>query len=78
MDIDNRKILMGKAKITPTDNGPLYIQGDFVLLDPQGNEFILSGENELWLCRCGHSEEKPFCDGHHKKVGFKSEVKAKA
>jgi CDGSH-type Zn-finger protein len=37
----------------------------------------LSGRTAISLCRCGHSENKPFCDGTHRKVNFQSEVKAR-
>jgi CDGSH-type Zn-finger protein len=51
-------------------NGPLVVSGDFQLLDSQGNE--CKKREKIFLCRCGHSENKPFCDGTHKKTGFES------
>jgi CDGSH-type Zn-finger protein len=58
-------------------NGPLRITGNFVIKDPQGNAFDLSGRTTISLCRCGHSENKPFCDGTHNRVGFQSVVEAR-
>jgi CDGSH-type Zn-finger protein len=68
---------MPSTKIVPSNNGPLRIEGDFEIVDPQGKAFGLAGRTSISLCRCGHSENKPFCDGTHKKVGFKSEVQAR-
>ncbi|HJY85921.1 MAG TPA: CDGSH iron-sulfur domain-containing protein [Candidatus Acidoferrales bacterium] len=64
------------AKITPLDNGPLRVEGEFEILDPRGNRFGLGGRPAVSLCRCGHSANKPFCDGSHKTVGFQSVVEA--
>ncbi len=69
---------MEATKITVSKNGPLRIEGDFVILDAEGATFDLAGRKAIALCRCGHSENKPFCDGSHKRVGFQSEVKARA
>ncbi|TND09869.1 MAG: zinc finger CDGSH-type domain-containing protein [Bacteroidetes bacterium] len=63
------------SKITITKNGPIHVQGDFEICDPNGNTFDLGGK-DAWLCRCGQSEKKPFCDGKHKACGFVSEVSA--
>ena len=57
------------------------IEGDFVLEDAEGNTFDLSGRNKISLCRCGHSKNKPFCDGSHhgrsdSNEKFDSEIKA--
>jgi CDGSH-type Zn-finger protein len=64
------------TEITPKDNGSLRISGEFVIRDADGNAFDLGGRTEISLCRCGHSNNKPFCDGTHKKIGFQSVVRA--
>ncbi|MCL0030848.1 CDGSH iron-sulfur domain-containing protein [Dehalococcoidia bacterium] len=66
---------MVKPKIRATDNGPLHVQGVNELLD--GLSQPLKVENEIWLCRCGCSKNKPFCDGSHNKVNFKDESRSK-
>ncbi len=66
------------AKITVRNNGPLRVEGEFTIYDMDGNAFDLAGRTGISLCRCGHSQNKPFCDGSHAKVGFQSEVKARA
>lgn len=51
-------------------NGPLFVKGD---LDIEGAPADVPGlKFRAALCRCGASENKPFCDGSHKKVGFTS------
>ena len=66
------------ATITVKPNGSLKIEGEFEIVDVEGNKFDLGGRTTVSLCRCGHSEKIPFCDGAHSKCGFKSEVKAYA
>ena len=66
------------SKITCNNNGPLRVEGEFTIYDASGSAFDVAGRTVISLCRCGHSENKPFCDGSHKKVGFQSEVKARA
>jgi len=68
---------MAATKITPTNNGPLRVEGDFEIQDPGGKSFGLAGRTALSLCRCGHSANKPFCDGSHKRVGFQDQVQAR-
>ena len=72
---------MAASKVTFKDHGQLMIEGDFVLEDAEGNTFDLSGRNKISLCRCGHSKNKPFCDGSHhgrsdSNEKFDSEIKA--
>ncbi len=64
------------AKITANKNGPLRIEGEFVICDPQGKTYGLAGRTLVSLCRCGQSNNKPFCDGSHNKVGFQHEPAA--
>jgi CDGSH-type Zn-finger protein len=69
---------MSSPKIIVRPNGPLRVEGEGILIeDHEGKAFGLAGRTVVSLCRCGHSENKPFCDGTHNKVGFKSEVAAR-
>lgn len=61
----------GLLKITVNPNGSLMLEGAFTLYDEQGTA-LFSG-NKTWLCRCGGSSNKPFCDGTHKRNGFVGE-----
>jgi len=65
------------TKITVASNGPIRIEGDFEILDPNGAAFGLAGRTVISLCRCGMAESKPFCDGSHGRNGFSSECKAR-
>jgi CDGSH-type Zn-finger protein len=69
--------IMPATKIGATDNGPLRVEGEFEILDAQGKSFGLAGRTVISLCRCGHSQTKPFCDGTHKTTGFQSVVEAR-
>jgi CDGSH-type Zn-finger protein len=65
------------AKITPLNNGPIRIEGEFQIFDAQGNSFGLAGRTVISLCRCGHSANKPFCDGSHARLGFQDQCVAR-
>lgn len=65
------------TKITVNNHGPLRVEGEVVLSDGEGKPFGLGGRAVISLCRCGHSENKPFCDGSHRREGFQSEVQAR-
>lgn len=56
-----------KAKLMP--DGPIVVQGSVKFMHADGTESI---ENNPVLCRCGGSKNKPFCDGSHKAINFKS------
>ncbi len=59
------------ATITPYEDGPLIVRGDFELRTPDGTP-IDPGRGTIALCRCGKSAIKPFCDGTHKIVRFRA------
>jgi CDGSH-type Zn-finger protein len=68
---------MPSTKITINNNGNIRVEGDFEIVDPQGTPFGLAGRTAIGLCRCGHSKNKPFCDGSHNSVGFNDPVVAR-
>jgi CDGSH-type Zn-finger protein len=57
---------MASTKLTVNNNGSLKIDGDFEIVDAEGNPYDLGGRTLVSLCRCGLSKNKPFCDGSHK------------
>jgi CDGSH-type Zn-finger protein len=65
------------TKITVVTNGPIRVEGDFAIADPEGREFGLGGRTLISLCRCGQSQNKPFCDGTHGRIGFEHRVEAR-
>jgi CDGSH-type Zn-finger protein len=67
---------MADVTITPRDNGSYLVRGPVKLVDVEGNEFKVEGD-PIFLCRCGHSANKPFCDSTHRKVNFQAVNRAK-
>jgi len=65
------------TKVTVFNNGPIRIEGDFEIVDQEGQKFGLGGRSAVSLCRCGHSETKPFCDGAHKRQNFVNQIAAR-
>jgi CDGSH-type Zn-finger protein len=61
----------GQASITAYPDGPYLLRGAFVLRDELGNE-IASPRRIIALCRCGSSRLRPFCDGTHRAIGFRT------
>ncbi|NOS54744.1 MAG: CDGSH iron-sulfur domain-containing protein [Cyclobacteriaceae bacterium] len=57
---------MNKTKLIINNNGSIKIEGDFEIVDTNGNSYGLQGRTVVSLCRCGLSANKPFCDGAHK------------
>ena len=49
-------------------NGSIRVTGTVDFVDAEGN--VLDTKTDFSLCRCGHSNEKPFCDGSHKAAEF--------
>ncbi len=59
------------------ENGPLVVQGPCKIVDHEGNEFAIPpGKDNVALCRCGRSQNKPFCDGSHRQCGFQAAERA--
>jgi uncharacterized Fe-S cluster protein YjdI len=57
--------------VEPTKDGPLLIYGNVTIKDSKGT--LTKKANVTAFCRCGASNNKPFCDGSHKKIEFKAD-----
>lgn len=55
------------VKIKLANNGPLLVDGEFMIIDESGAEIQ---PVKKALCRCGGSTMKPYCDGTHSRIGF--------
>ena len=51
-------------------NGSIRVTGTVDFVDADGN--VVESRSDFSLCRCGHSAEKPFCDGAHKSAQFEA------
>lgn len=60
----------GRLDVQPIPDGPLSVKGALELCSGTGR--TIDRRTEMYLCRCGASASKPFCDGSHKKIGFKA------
>ena len=60
----------GRLDIRPVPDGPLGVKGPLELCSGTGR--TIDRKTDMYLCRCGGSNNKPFCDGSHKKIGFKA------
>lgn len=58
-----------RAEVRVLENGPLLLRGNLRVLADDGTE--LAELERAALCRCGQSQNKPFCDGSHARVGFR-------
>lgn len=66
---------MADVTVKALRNGPLEVSGSVQVLDIGGTPYPAE-EGPIYLCRCGQSANKPFCDGSHKRAGFKAEERA--
>lgn len=69
-DAETLSVKNGPLTVTPTKNGPLHVQGALEICSASGR--TITRTMETWLCRCGHSQNKPFCDGSHNAAGFEA------
>jgi CDGSH-type Zn-finger protein len=61
----------GPLRIDPEPDGPLQVSGNLEITSGTGR--IVARVTATRLCRCGGSSSKPFCDGTHQRIGFRSE-----
>ncbi len=60
------------------DDGALQLRGDLSqirVVDGEGNAIDFGERRTVLLCRCGQSQNKPFCDSSHERTGFRSSVR---
>jgi len=65
-NIDYKKSEKAEVKIKVTENGPLCIEGRAVLIGADGK--TIKEDCKMALCSCGHSSNRPFCDGSHRSM----------
>jgi CDGSH-type Zn-finger protein len=68
----NDNLTNSSASIVVCPDGPILIRGDFDIVTPSG-EPVPRQRKTVALCRCGASAIKPYCDGTHKMINFRTE-----
>jgi 3-phenylpropionate/trans-cinnamate dioxygenase ferredoxin subunit len=61
---------MEPITITVKPGGSNSVQGPAIIVDPEGNRWLIPEGSVVGLCRCGQSKRKPFCDTTHRDIGF--------
>ena len=69
---------MAYVTVKALKDGPYEVAGEAKILDYTGKGYAESAIDPLYLCRCGASKNKPFCDGSHEEIGFESEERTQA
>ncbi len=67
---DALEVRDGELAIDPERDGPYQVRGNLEIISGTGR--VVARVQNARLCRCGHSNTKPFCDGSHARVGFRS------
>jgi uncharacterized Fe-S cluster protein YjdI len=65
------EVAPARTAVTIMPDGPLFVRGDLELRRADGT--VLGAETRVALCRCGHSQNKPFCDNSHFGAGFEAD-----
>ena len=63
----------GSASLVLCPDGPILVRGDFDVTTPSGDP-VPRQRKTVALCRCGASAIKPYCDGTHKMINFRTET----
>ena len=67
-EFESEPIGIGSLTIRPIPNGPNRCEGPLTI---RGSDGRTASSALTFLCRCGESHRKPYCDGTHKKIGFR-------
>jgi CDGSH-type Zn-finger protein len=62
----------GELRISGIENGPLKVEGNLEIVGGSGRR--VNTTTKSFMCRCGQSSNKPYCDGTHKRVGFEADA----
>ncbi|MEO8232479.1 MAG: (4Fe-4S)-binding protein [Ignavibacteriota bacterium] len=66
--VEATQAAQSKTKVKIIKGGPYMVEGPCTFVDKDGNETFKEGK--IFLCRCGGSKNKPYCDGSHKTIEF--------
>jgi CDGSH-type Zn-finger protein len=67
-----------RLRLKVMDDGALQLRGDLSqirVVDGDGQPFNFGERRTVLLCRCGQSQNKPFCDSSHERTGFRSSIR---
>ncbi|MGZ3298649.1 MAG: CDGSH iron-sulfur domain-containing protein, partial [Asticcacaulis sp.] len=71
ISLDPIAVRDGPLHVDPQRNGPLKVSGNLEICAGTGR--VVKRVDGVMLCRCGHSKNKPFCDGSHRAAGFEAD-----